>query len=372
MLKKRAMIYPVDRESIPLIRYNSLIKEYDIVYAVSPIGWGLEGKDCGTIDGGNGVDKIITTDFQSALNLCDTVIFIPSDKIVDFEKIIYPKFKMAMELEKEIICAIDIPNNYKEVIEKMCKDKELKYKQYQLKEDKSYEEINKEYLYDINVPVIGVFGISERTGKFNMQLAIREKLVAEGYKVSQVGSRHYCELLGFHSFPKFMMNNTLSESNKVMLFNHYLKKIELDENPDVIIVGIPGGVMPYSNSYTNRFGILAFEVCNAVSFDFVIMNILYNDYNKDYFSSIKNCLRYRLGLEVDGFNITPLKGDFSTLDSINRFEYLTLNSEFIDDKLKLFNNDNQRVFNIFNDGNKDELVAFLEDKLSSYSDIQCI
>ena len=45
MLKKKAMIYPVDREAIPLLRYNHLLESIDIIYAVSPKGWGFNGKE---------------------------------------------------------------------------------------------------------------------------------------------------------------------------------------------------------------------------------------------------------------------------------------------------------------------------------------
>lgn len=372
MLKKKAMIYPVDREAIPLLRYNHLLESFDIIYAVSPKGWGFNGKDYGTIDGGKPINKEITTDFDSGLDICQCVIFTESDRRLNFENIILPKIKLAIEHNKDIVCTLDIPQNFKEEIELLCKVKGVKFEYYQRKVKDNFKKIDKEYVYDINVPIMGILGTTERTGKFNIQLALREKFINEGYKVAQIGTNHYSELLGFHSFPSFMMNNNISESNKIMLFNHYVKKIELEEEPDIILIGIPGGVMTYNNNYTNRFGILAFEICNAVQFDSTVISTLYNDYNEEYFVNMYKALKYKLGIEIDAFNLTPLKGDFETLDIMNRFSYLTLSSDFIDKKIKCFNNEDFKVCNILNDKNKEELSNYLIDKLASYSEIQAI
>lgn len=366
------MIYPVDRQAVPVLRYNCLLEEYDIMYAVSPNGWGLSGKDCGVLDGGHKINKIITNDFNMALEGCDCVIFMESDMIVDFEKIILPKMKEAIEANKEIVCTIEVQDKFKEEINNMCKNKDINFKYYGKEKILNLKPIENEYIFDINVPIMGILGATERTGKFNIQLALREKLINQGYKVSQIGTKHYSEIFGFHSFPGFMMSPNISESNKIMLFNHYVKKIEIEENPDIILIGVPGGTMTYNNKYTNRFGILAFEVCNAVQFDSTVVSTLYSDYKEEYFSSMKQALRYRLGIEIDAFNLTPLKGDFEILDSINRFGYLTLDSDFIDDKIRTFSNSNLKVCNVLNEKNRDELTEYLIDKLASYSDIEAI
>lgn len=370
MFKKKTMIYPVDRQAVPLLRYNYLLEEYDIEYAVSPKGWGISGKDCGVLDGGNKLNKIITTDFEEALQLCDCVIFTESDMPLSFEEIIFPKLKRALEAGKDIICTLEIPMEFQEAIDKL--DIKSRFRYYPKEKCFNFKPIEHEYIYDIGVPVIGVFGVAERSSKFNIQLALREKLTAQGYKVSQIGTKHYSELFGFHSFPKFMMSSNISESNKIMLLNHFIKKIEVEEMPDVIIVGVPGGLMSYNNNYTNRFGIMAFEVCSAIQFDAVVVSTLYNDYNENYFTAMKQALRYRLGVEVDAFNMVPLKGDFEVLDDKNRFDYLTLSSDFIDDKINAYSNLDLKIYNVLNDKNSEELTNYLIDKLAGYSDIQAI
>ena len=50
-----------------------------------------------------------------------------------------------------------------------------------------------------------------------------------------------------------MYDEGVSEKKKILMYNHYLKWIEQSEKPDVILVGIPGGIMPDSK---NKWDIL--------------------------------------------------------------------------------------------------------------------
>lgn len=61
------------------------------------------------------------------------------------------------------------------------------------------------------IPVVFIAGITPYTEKFHVQLALRKHLLDDGYKVSQIGSKAFCNLFGFHAYPAFMnesMDNT--------------------------------------------------------------------------------------------------------------------------------------------------------------------
>ena len=82
-----------------------------------------------------------------------------------------------------------------------------------------------------------IVGTGANTGKFDIQLRVREMFLSGGYKVSQIGSKSYCELWGFHSFPDFM-NKTLNAAEKIVRFNHYVNYIANSEDADIVIVGV--------------------------------------------------------------------------------------------------------------------------------------
>lgn len=58
---------------------------------------------------------------------------------------------------------------------------------------------------------------------------------------------------------------------KKLRFNHYVNYIANSEDADIVIVGVPGGVVPISNKLFD-FGIMNYMVANAVKPDYVILN----------------------------------------------------------------------------------------------------
>ena len=96
--------------------------------------------------------------------------------------------------------------------------------------------------------MVFVASVIENTNKFDVQLGLRKFLQEEGYKVSQIGTKEYCELFGFHAIPEFMYANQLSEADKIVWFNRICKSIELQEKPDIFIIGVPGATMVFNET----------------------------------------------------------------------------------------------------------------------------
>ena len=156
----------------------------------------------------------------------------------------------------------------------------------------------------INTPIISIFGLSPNSQKFELQLYLSQVFMNTGYKVGQIGSRHGCEILGFHSYPDFMTNKMYTEKEKIYLYNNFIKEIELNENPDVIIISAPNAIMPLSNQQHFNFGIDAYEICNAIRSDFVILTALNGEYNDDFYQEITTVCKYKHNFEIDMFFIS--------------------------------------------------------------------
>ena len=72
-----------------------------------------------------------------------------------------------------------------------------------------------------------------------------------------------------------------------------------------IVIGIPGGIMPLSEKYTNDFGILAFMVANALQPDFTVLSLNFDHYVEgfEYYDIIKNVPPMRFGYPADVLNV---------------------------------------------------------------------
>lgn len=367
--KYNTMLYPFDIQSVSLIRHRSLINRLNINKFVSPNGWGLTGKDAGLSDNGQLTGITIDNDFDAALNECDTVFFNEPARKIDLEKLIYPKMIKAAESSKNIICSIQIDHEMVEKISNICSKNNAHFKYFSASCEKAGHPIV-EKIYTINTPIILVAGTSERANKFEVQLNLREKLQNMGYKVSQIGTRHYCEVMGFHSFPSFMYSNSVTESEKVSLFNYYVKNIERRESPDVIIIGVPGGIMPFNQQFTNKYGILAYEISQAVVPDTVVLSTLYENYKPGFFDSISKSCRYKFGYEIDCFNITNSSLDITSSELERSPQYITIDWNFINQKIKETTDTIIPIYNVLDTDNSQEMADLLIDKLCEYKDTQ--
>ncbi len=369
-VQDKVAVYPYDRNFTSAIRHNKLLKNLNITGLISPNGWGISGRDAGYADGGNNIGIIVESEFDRISDLCETILFIQSENKIDFDKFILPQIKVSIERGKNIIYSVKHDIEHRCIINELCKDKGVKFKYFGDREQ--YEDLKKNQLHKINTPVILVLGTGERTNKFEIQLSLREHLTNLGYKISQIGTKSFCELFGFHSFPEFMFTNSHVESDKILMFNNFVKKIEREENPDMIIIGVPGGVMSFNDMFTNYFGILAYEVSQAVSPDFTILSVLYGDYMPDFFDKISVNLKYRLGVDIDCFNVANTKINWEFSKALHKIQYVTLESKCVEMIKKKFLRLDIPIYNIINENESQKMADYLVDKMSTYADISCL
>ncbi len=345
MTKKRTLIYPFDQQFLPVILCPSFPADIDLKYAVSPKGWGLNGKDIGEIEGGEKFGIQISSDFASALKDCVAVIFSSSDNHIDLDSYVIPKVYEAASEGKEIYCCVKISQTEYDDILKICDHSNAKFHYYgnnSLIEHQYPIENFKHatYLHKIDTPIIMCAGLTEYSGKFKTQLGLASYARSLGYKASLISSRGYSELIQEHPIPSFMFDNNFNESEKIISFNHYIKYIEDTESPDLIIVGIPGGILPLDPNAPSWFGVTAYEITRAVSPDAGILTLYYDEnYSQAQLEEIAAIAKYRFALDVNAFVMSNIVFDF--IDTIPR---KTILSSDIPEKLLTCENKNIHLF----------------------------
>lgn len=330
------LVYPYDAHFTPLLRTNTFIEKCNIIHLCSLSGWGLCGKDAAIADGGEKLSIIVDNEFDSSLLNSDTVIFTESDNPLNYEDFFYPKLYKAIAAKKRIINLIPLESEKFEKIKETCDENNVHFEHYVNSCDFNLEAINSEEgILNINVPVIMILGLSSETGKFSTQLEIKTNLEKMGYKVCLIGSRSYCEFLNFHSFPNFMSQSNYTESEKIYLFNRYIKDLEKIENPDVIVISVPGGIVPYDQKINNNFGITSFLVSQALTPDASVLCLYHEEYTSEYLSLIANTVKYRFGFEIDAFNIINRQIDW--VEMINakpgKIRFSTINPNLVDKRI---------------------------------------
>lgn len=318
---KEAIIFPVDREVVLLSEYMNY-QEYHICEMVILEESNISDKDNNTT--------------------------IP---IVEARNVNYDTFDSIIVLDQEYM-------RHPFVVDSLKYGKEVLYVEDLEREDLCHlESISIEQR--ITVPVVYVVGVTPYTEKFYVQLCIRERLIKDGYKVAQIGSKSSSILFGIHSYPRFMSEN-INETDKIVKFKKYVKYIEMTEAPDIIIIGIPGGIMPVNKKHHFDFGMTAYMISQAVEPDYVIMSMLYcDDYSEEQLESLRQVCRFKFNYEIDSFHLSNTFIDPLSLND-NNLRFVKIGRKQYRNKVKgLYD------FLDCNDMNKayDEMLS----KLSSYN-----
>ena len=371
MKMNQMLIYPFDCEFVPFVRHQSLIRDFKLHKLVSPKGWGYKGDAC-IADYGDKTGFIVENDFESAMSECDALMLVDSKLPLDFDSNIRSKVAAAASEHKIIYNVRKFDDQTNDEIKSICEKFNTKINT--LKREKEIFASENPQLFEINTPVILVIGLSENTNKFEIELSITEKFIHDNYKVSLIASRQRCEFLGAHSFPSFMFD-IINDNDKIIYFNHLIKGIEMAEDPDVIVVGLPGGALPINKDFPNGFGILTYLVSQALKPDYVIMSSLYMDYLgnsfTDYYNSINCMINRKFGFEIDYHNIANSIIVWNESNEAKELEYMRIDSSFLDKKFeKIYQN--QNFSNILNSNSLDKLYESIIEKLSDYSKIETV
>ena len=294
----RVVVYPYSFQFAPFLRQMQYDHKYDVVSVVMPGTWYENGQDASYVDEGERIGVPIYNDFWDEIEKCTTIIWADydyEDNYSLFDHVIEDIIG-AMGRHKNILCCQPLEREILTTFETIAKKQNVNF-EYLVTHEKGKTDIKSDQ--KITIPIITVMGMGENCSKFEVQLLIRRILRAEGYKVSQIGSRTGCELLDFHSFPQFMFSKEYTETEKINCFLNFVLDVQNKEQADVMIIGVPGGILPLNNSNNLYFGITAFEVFNTIRSDFNILNLWCEKYNSQFIRQMENVVNYRFNSILD-------------------------------------------------------------------------
>lgn len=155
-----------------------------------------------------------------------------------------------------------------------------------------------EKLLEMPVPVIMVIGQGQNCNKLDIQVALRNKFLSQGYKVAQAGSSKSAD---FDQVPLYEANPLWQ---KTLLYNKHFRKIAVEEKPDILIVGVPGGIMPLDSRHHEYFGETALAISKALQPDISILSLYYTTDYTDSIADVTNYVNYALEAPLDYLHIS--------------------------------------------------------------------
>jgi len=359
----RVGVYPYNTEFDPFLRHTLLLNPaFQISTLISPAGWGLAGQIIG--------EWTVVSTFEPILNDIDTV-FIPAFHATEkVETLIVKEIESIVPSLKKVICAANLSAQNIECLQTTC-----------IKADCLFENLNvlkapgaygltrpteqNPPLEVLDVPIVAVVGIWEETDKFEASLVLREKFIQNGYRITQIGSRNCCELLSFHSFPGFMLDPGVDAVDKIIYFNRWIQQLAEAEEPDLILLTVPGAIQNLNETLTKGFGILPHLVFQAVMVDFLLFCTMCDEDSMQFLQEISTMCTYKFSCNVDCYHMSNLQFDLNTSKARGQVVINRIYRDMVSQILKKGSKDSPiPIVNVLEQASWDKLFDLVVGKLS--------
>lgn len=338
------LIYPFCEEFVEFARYREALKGYDHLILVAPKSFGLDGEDASICDGGDQLNIKILSDFNVGMEQADAIFFGYVESNTSEQNYI-EKIRTVLDSKKKVYIASELREHLGD------------FDGYEQTEILDYskevfmEELT-EKLLPIPVPVIMVFGIGDRCNKFSIQLKLRNYFQGQGYRVMSCGSKSFSKLFGIEALPQFLFDD-MNDGMKIRQFNSYIYHRVERENPDVVVIGIPGGIMQINPYIFHEFGESAFIISNALKADLSVLSLYKQDFSYEFIDKLLNICIYRYNFQVGYINIANTNYYISSEDKKERLT--TVPSRYIvEDVLKELHHEGVSFFNALNEVSMNE------------------
>lgn len=351
------VIYPFCRRFSEFARCKEALKEFDEVIPIAPKGFGMEGEDVSVCDGGNPQGIKISSDYSANIMQADAAFFGYVEANISAESY-KEKIKNAIALNKRVF----ITKELKDFLSGADELQPVELIDYTNNMPEHELTLN---LLTIPVPVIMVAGIGDRCDKFSIQVKLGNFFSEQGYRVLNCGTKDFSKFFGIEALPQFLFD-PMDNGLKIRRFNSYIYHRVIKENPEVVIIGVPGGIMQVNPYEFSEFGELAFIISNAIKSDISILSLYTQELNGDFLNHLTKLCRYKLNFKINYINIANT--DLLILPDEKECQYTTVPSEHIIDKImQKFHYDDAFLFNALDDKSMrkacSEILSELEENL---------
>jgi uncharacterized NAD-dependent epimerase/dehydratase family protein len=252
---RRASVFPFSKEVHSLVRFRHLLP-FELVSVSDIAGRRTVGKDSGTLLGLPTNGLVVSARLEEAMESADTLILgftsrlgqlqrreVGTDilaralragkNVYSFEPFLLPHHGDLLTEAAERRLRIAWPAlTYEDLLEL----------RRSVREPVDYHE----------TPILGIFGTSPSQGKFTLQVLLGNALRTMGYRVAQIGTEHQSLLFGMvDCFPSGHVSNVFLRPPKWREYFHLrYQQLKRDMDPDIIIIGSQGGIVPFSLSHS--------------------------------------------------------------------------------------------------------------------------
>ncbi|TGY91101.1 TIGR04066 family peptide maturation system protein [Petralouisia muris] len=356
---KKLAIFPFIYEYRELIMYSDYIKNYELTSCIT-----LNEADtqCLRKEFGAVSSIRISEEFDGAIEDCDIVLYMYNPDILLGKEEYQNKIARTRQLGKDVLFSRECHEYL--YSEEMKENSILDAGNWNIN---IFLDEKVQYLKSIEIPAIGIMGLGRFCNKFCTELEVCEFFKAKGYKVLHFGSKEWVNLYGGRLIPGFIFERSVSVTTRILKWNQYLFDVCNKEQPDLVIIGMPGGIMPLNNKILNDYGEVPFILANGIKMDIgILCAFFYEQVDEKYFDEYRNYCKYKMNCPVDFINISNTSCRFNLDSQESILEYLHYknnisNYTVITGKVE----GSSEIYNILDENSRKKLLTRIYEQLTS-------
>ena len=299
MKKERTCIIAFTKKEISLIKCPP--DKYDIRFIIST-GTELEGKDISFLKNYNEIGIVISADWKKGIRECETVIIadIEIREEEQLKTLLYNIIEETLLEGKKFICFFKLEKARQRKFQAFASENKTSftsiYKPVEMQEKTRFEKI------EFKTPIIFIGEMTHECDGYEIALKLMQRLKRDNMKGTIVSENKYNALYEHQYFVQFY-DKYISE-NSVDKIKILIKRIEEEENPDVIIIKLPKPMTAFDNSIVYDYGISAYVISQAIHADYCLYCGLSEVLSEDFIFNINEHFKHKFGYPISAFHIS--------------------------------------------------------------------
>jgi hypothetical protein len=195
----------------------------------------------------------------------------------------------------------------------------------QLNEDTENYLLRDQMLHTCDTPVIFVAGAIDNRETYIIGKNMEKQMKLLGCKVAFISQNDLSNYGLSIPFPKQFRDEKTKIEDQMTYLNFYLKSIEINYKPDLIIIEIPSGILYNPSTRPNNFGINFKLISTVVLPDYMIISSPVDYYNRDFYNELASYCKNITRKTIDVFHLGNafINSDLSNTYAIESPVYLS-------------------------------------------------
>ena len=157
-------------------------------------------------------------------------------------------------------------------------------------------------LYHPYAPVIFIGELAEEMQGYEVFCNLVRMYQSQEIKVSAVGPEAANGLFGLHTIDFSDIKGELS--SHIYRINNYIREIEEQENPGIIIIKLPKPMIKFDEDVRYDFGLSAYMISQAITASFFIVCSPYGFFTHEFWEPLSSNFQAKFGYGIDAIHIS--------------------------------------------------------------------